>query len=82
MGGIPEVITDGVDGLLVDPGDPAALAEALGRVLGDDALRDRLGSQARDRALAFDLANAVRRTEAIYAAALGRPDIDTDGSRA
>ena len=82
VGGIPEVITDGQDGLLVDPGDPAALAGALDRLLVDDALRDRLGAKARDRALAFDLANAVRRTEAIYAAALGHADIDTGGSRA
>ena len=82
VGGIPEVITDGQDGLLVDPGDPATLAGALDRVLVDDALRDRLGSHARDRALAFDLANAVRRTEAIYATVLGRSDIDTGDSRA
>lgn len=82
VGGIPEVITDADDGLLVDPGDPGALARALDRVLGDDALRGRLGEHARDRALTFDLANAVRRTEAIYASILGRPDIDTDGSRA
>ena len=43
VGGIPEVVTDGRDGLLVEPGDPAALAGALDRILGDDALRDRLG---------------------------------------
>jgi glycosyltransferase involved in cell wall biosynthesis len=82
VGGIPEVVTDGVDGLLVAPADPEALAGALDRLLSDDALRGRLGESARDRALAFDLANAVRRTEAIYAAALGRPDIDTTRSRA
>ena len=82
VGGVPEVITDGHDGLLVDPGDPAALSGALDRLLGDDALRERLGERARERALAFDLANAVRRTEAIYAAALGRPGVDTDASRA
>lgn len=82
VGGIPEVITDGVDGLLVGPGEPYALAGALDRLLGDDALRGRLGESAQNRALAFDLANAVRRTEAIYAAALGRPDIDTTRSRA
>jgi glycosyltransferase involved in cell wall biosynthesis len=82
VGGIPEVVTDGVDGLLVAPADPEALAGALERLLSDDALRGRLGESARDRALAFDLANAVRRTEAIYAVALGRPDIDTTRSRA
>jgi glycosyltransferase involved in cell wall biosynthesis len=51
MGGIPEQIRDGVDGLLVDAGDELQLAAAL-RVLADDAsLADRLGRSARDRAI-------------------------------
>lgn len=47
VGGIPETIHDGVDGVLVPPRDPAALAAALARVLGDDALRARLAHAAR-----------------------------------
>lgn len=51
MGGIPEQIRDGVDGVLVDAGDELQLAAAL-RVLADDAaLADRLGRSARDRAI-------------------------------
>ena len=42
VGGVPEVVTDGVNGLLVPPGDPAALAGAVQRYFGDGALRDRL----------------------------------------
>ncbi len=50
MGGIPEQIRDGVDGVLVDAGDKRQLAAAL-RVLADDAaLADRLGRSARERA--------------------------------
>lgn len=71
VGGIPEVITDGVDGLLVPPGDPDALGAALGKVLRDGALRADLGARARARARDFDLVHAVRRTEAIYRLALG-----------
>lgn len=41
-GGIPEFVTDGVTGLLVPPGDPAAMAAALERVLTDSELRRRL----------------------------------------
>ena len=41
-GGIPEFVDDGETGLLVPPGDHAALAAALDRVLGDEALRARL----------------------------------------
>ncbi len=44
--GVPEALTDGRDGLLVPPDDPAALAGALDRLLGDAALRARLGAAA------------------------------------
>jgi len=50
-GGIPELVADDVTGLLVPPRDPAALAAALLRVLGDEALRKRLGCAGRERAL-------------------------------
>jgi len=51
--GFNEVLTDGVDGLLVRPGDPAALAEAAIAALGDPALLARLGDAARKRAADF-----------------------------
>jgi glycosyltransferase involved in cell wall biosynthesis len=47
VGGLSEVITDGVDGLLVTPGDPPALADAISRLLDDRALAARLGASAR-----------------------------------
>ncbi len=51
-GAVPEVIgQDGVTGLLVPPGDPGALAAAIGRALDDEALRDRLGAAGRERVL-------------------------------
>jgi glycogen synthase len=46
-GGLAEAIADGVDGLLVEPGDPAALAEAVSRLLDDPPLAERLGGAAR-----------------------------------
>lgn len=70
VGGIPEVISDGVDGLLVPPGDPTRLADAIVSVLDDPATRADLGSRGRRRAEHFDLADAVRKTEAIYARVL------------
>ncbi|MBN1885812.1 MAG: glycosyltransferase family 4 protein [Candidatus Krumholzibacteriota bacterium] len=48
-GGIPAVVADGETGLLVPPGDPAALAAAVNRLLGDDALREQMGRAARRR---------------------------------
>jgi len=47
VGGLPEVIRQGVNGFLVPPGDDAALAESLERVLADGALRSRLSLGAR-----------------------------------
>jgi glycosyltransferase involved in cell wall biosynthesis len=47
VGAIPQVIEDDVNGLLVNPGDIESLTAALGRVMGDPALRDRLARSAR-----------------------------------
>ncbi|MFS2217795.1 glycosyltransferase family 4 protein [Telluria sp. Tellsp104] len=47
VGGIPETLRDGDNGLLVPPRDERALARALARLLGDTALRDRLAERAR-----------------------------------
>jgi glycosyltransferase involved in cell wall biosynthesis len=47
-GGVAEVVRDGVNGLLVAPGDTAALAEAVRRYFDEDALRERLRAAAAD----------------------------------
>ena len=48
-GGVAELIADGVDGLLVPPRSPPALAQAILRVAGDPELARRLGRAGRDR---------------------------------
>jgi len=45
--GIPDLVGDGVTGLLVPPRDAAALAGALQRLLADQSLRDRMGAAGR-----------------------------------
>ncbi len=47
VGGVREIVADGVDGLAVDPRDGRQLSAALGRLLGDELLRRRLGEAAR-----------------------------------
>jgi glycosyltransferase involved in cell wall biosynthesis len=76
VGGIPEVITSGVDGVLVPPADPSALADAVLELLGDEALRRRIGeagyATVRDR---YSIAAQVQRTERIYDADLARAGV-------
>jgi glycosyltransferase involved in cell wall biosynthesis len=66
VGGVPEVVTDGRDGILVEPGDPDALATALGKLLGDENLRGDLGRRAARRSEDFQISAAVHRLERIY----------------
>jgi glycosyltransferase involved in cell wall biosynthesis len=49
VGGIPTLVEDGVTGLLVPTGDPGALREAITRLVGNPALRRKLGAAARAR---------------------------------
>lgn len=71
LSGIPELVADGQNGRLVPPGDPMALADALGELAADPALRERLGRAGRATVLgAFDVdTNAARLIEAFRAAA-------------
>ncbi len=66
-GGIPEVIQDGVTGLLARDGDPDDLADKIRRLLGDPGLRDRLTAAGRARALeTYSSAAAARRFLDLY----------------
>lgn len=74
VGGIPEGIDDGQTGFLVPERDPAALAERLHSLLGDVALRRRLGMAARAKMEAeFDLAQQIATLETLYDGLLGEP---------
>lgn len=49
VGGLPELVTDGVHGTLVEPGDLDGLAEALNTLLGDRAMQNRMAAAGRQR---------------------------------
>jgi glycosyltransferase involved in cell wall biosynthesis len=67
VGGVPEAVQDSVTGLLVAPGDPAGLARAIGRMLGDRELARRLGDAARARQRAeYDLGVVIDRLQELY----------------
>ena len=76
VGGIPDMIEDGVEGVLVSPGDAAALAARIGELAADPSRRAELGSAARERqARDFSLSAVVRQTVELYDESLGRPDV-------
>ena len=77
VGGVPDLIEDGVHGLMVEPGDPDGLAAAIGELLRDRDRAAELGARARERRRAeFDLNGTVRALGDLYerlTAAGGRP---------
>lgn len=66
IAGYREVIRDGVDGLLVPPNDPNALATAIRRVLSEPELAAALKAAGRSRAQAFSWQEVAPRLEAVY----------------
>jgi glycosyltransferase involved in cell wall biosynthesis len=71
VGGIPEVVEDGVTGLLVPPRDTKAFADAATRLAEDRELRTSLGAAARRRASRFTADAMVDGTQAVYDRLLG-----------
>lgn len=67
VGGIPDMIQDGVAGLLVPPNDPEALAEGIGTLLRDPARRAAMGAAGRERRRTeFSIEATARRFEDLY----------------
>ncbi|MEZ5739747.1 MAG: glycosyltransferase family 4 protein [Burkholderiaceae bacterium] len=76
VGGVPEVVVDEQTGLLVPPGDTAALSAAMARLASDPALRERLGQAGRARyEQRFSLAGMCDKVLSAYAEVLQRPDL-------
>jgi glycosyltransferase involved in cell wall biosynthesis len=73
VGGNTEIITDGVNGLLVPPRDPAELAMAMNTLLEFPDLAQRLGQAARERVIReYSLERLLQRTEDLYTSLLER----------
>jgi glycosyltransferase involved in cell wall biosynthesis len=67
VGGIPEVVEDGINGLVVQRGAKDDLMRAIRRLLADEELRRRLGARARETVRArFDIRVAVARLKSLY----------------
>jgi glycosyltransferase involved in cell wall biosynthesis len=67
VGGTPDIVADGESGLLIPAGEPLALRRALLALLGDSALRERLGKSGRAQVSgAYALPTTARRLRALY----------------
>ena len=76
VGGLPEVVEDGESGLLVPPGEPPALAQAVDRLLADPGLRERLAAAGQQRVAAqFTLEVMAEKMLALYRELLARTDL-------
>jgi glycosyltransferase involved in cell wall biosynthesis len=71
VGGIPDMITNDSNGLLVPAGDPAALVSAMDRLASDPGLRVRLGEAGRESVAGLTPAAIGHRFESLYERVLG-----------
>jgi glycosyltransferase involved in cell wall biosynthesis len=73
VGGVPELVRDGVDGILVESGNPEQLATAMLELLDDAEKRGAMGEMGRARIQSdFSVRSMITRTEAVYLNLLGR----------
>lgn len=74
VGGLPDSVRHGRTGLLVPPGDPAALAAAVAALVADPARRAEMGRRGRAECLRrFDIDTTVAQVEAVYLRGRARP---------
>lgn len=67
VGGIPEVVKDGISGLLVEPGNPPAIADAVRKLLTDDFLREQMGRKGRELAIKnYEWKELMKERENLY----------------
>jgi glycosyltransferase involved in cell wall biosynthesis len=73
VGGVPEAVREGIEGLIVPPHRPDLLADAIESLVDDPRRRRQMGRAARQRAHDYDIEAAVRRTEELYLDVCSRP---------
>ena len=71
-GGAPDIVREGIEGLVVDPEDTAALAAALERILDDPQLAARFGAAGRERVKVYGWPAIAERYAQVYRELSGR----------
>lgn len=74
VGGIPELVRDGIDGILVDPGDIKGIAMAISKLLTDPALRSLMGAAGRQHVARYSWENTAELTLKEYERSLNLTD--------
>jgi len=72
VGGVPEVVIDGVTGLLTSPGDPVDLANGVCRLLENPTLAERLGKAGARNVASFDWPSVAEHYDRVYDDACAR----------
>ena len=76
VGGVPDVVEEGVDGFLVEPGDLEAIADRLGRLAADPELRARMGAAGRERVLPrYAVERLIDDVDGLYRSLLARKGV-------
>ncbi len=75
-GGIPDIVSDGINGCLYDPDDSSSLINAAARLLGDASQRRQLRQAARQEAERWGWAGATEQLRGYYREVLGRPTLE------
>lgn len=82
VGGMPEIVTDGDNGFVVPPRDPAAIARAIERAAGDRSELAAMGERARQRCIReFGIESTTDRTLALYEELVGEQSMEKQGCR-
>jgi glycosyltransferase involved in cell wall biosynthesis len=74
VGGIPELATDGVEAMLVEPGNPSHLASVVAELVDDEATRERVGRTARQRVKRLNQTEVFGALDRVYRELAGRHD--------
>jgi len=74
-GGIPDIVSDGVNGCLYEPDQEGSLAAAVERLLGDSSERAQLRTNAREEAERWGWAGATEQLRGYYQRLLAKPDL-------
>jgi glycosyltransferase involved in cell wall biosynthesis len=77
---VPEIVCDGINGFLIEPGDVAHMAKCMSAILQDAELSERMGLESRQASLGHDFRRTVEAYEASYLDAIQKRSLQVRAS--